>query len=263
MQQKQAAHAVSLYLDIDQASMFNTPLISSPVTTINIAELSSSSAQTKLMPLRYKTEISKAKAPVQYSSANKSPAGRVPLLVAEPPNEALKRSQEPTMVPLSPTISPDNVQPITGASWVIQFTRLVLLKKSRCGTIPQKPLKPIGIGCGNSKRIPRSKPPESLSTTDVKEFLTWLAVKKEVAASTQNQAFNALLFFYRYVLQKEFGKVEGVVRAKHRPYIPVVLCREEIEAIFSHLAPPVNLVVKLLYVAACVCSSVSIFASNA
>lgn len=151
------------------------------------------------------------------------------------------------MVPLSPTISPDNVQPITGASWVIQFTRLVLLKKSRCGTIPQKPLKPIGIGCGNSKRIPRSKPPESLSTTDVKEFLTWLAVKKEVAASTQNQAFNALLFFYRYVLQKEFGKVEGVVRAKHMPYIPVVLCREEIEAIFSHLAPPVNLVVKLLY----------------
>jgi site-specific recombinase XerD len=86
-----------------------------------------------------------------------------------------------------------------------------------------------------------------LSTEDVKEFLTWLAVKKEVAASTQNQAFNALLFFCRHVLQKEFGKVEGVVRAKRRPYIPVVLSRAEIEAILSHLEPSVNLVVKLLY----------------
>jgi integron integrase len=93
----------------------------------------------------------------------------------------------------------------------------------------------------------RSKPPESLTAADVKEFLTWLAVKREVSASTQNQAFNALLFFYRHVLHREFGKVEGVVRAKRRPYIPVVLSREEIETILSHLAPPYDLVVKLLY----------------
>ena len=68
-----------------------------------------------------------------------------------------------------------------------------------------------------------------------------------MAASTQNQAFNALLFFYRHVLQKEFGKIDGVVRAKRRQYIPSVLSREEIEEILSHLAPPFNLVVKLLY----------------
>jgi len=59
----------------------------------------------------------------------------------------------------------------------------------------------------------------------VKEFLTFLAVKQKVAATTQNQAFNALLFFYRHVLRKEFGKVDGVVRAKRKPYIPVVLWR--------------------------------------
>jgi integron integrase len=93
----------------------------------------------------------------------------------------------------------------------------------------------------------RSKSPESLSANDVEEFLTWLAVKKKVAASTRNQAFNALLFFYRHVLQKEFGKLDGIVRAKCKPHIPVVLSREEIEAIFSHLAPPVDLVAKLLY----------------
>ena len=68
-----------------------------------------------------------------------------------------------------------------------------------------------------------------------------------MAASTQNQAFNALLFFYRHVLQKEFGQLDGVVRAKRKPYVPVVLSREEIQTILSYLAPPVDLVVKLLY----------------
>ncbi|ARM31328.1 hypothetical protein B9H02_08525 [Prosthecochloris sp. HL-130-GSB] len=58
-------------------------------------------------------------------------------------------------------------------------------------------------------------------------------MEKDVAASTQNQAFNALLFFYRHVLGREFGKVDGVVRAKRRKYIPVVLFREEIDTVIS------------------------------
>src|SRR5262249_78236 len=82
---------------------------------------------------------------------------------------------------------------------------------------------------------------------DAKEFLTHLAVTRKVSASTQNQAFNALLFFYRYILNREFGKLEGVVRAKRKPYLPVVLSRKEIEAILDHLSPPYNLILKLLY----------------
>ena len=93
----------------------------------------------------------------------------------------------------------------------------------------------------------RSKDPEALSSADVKEFLTFLAVTRKVSASTQNQAFHALLFFYRHVLNKEFGKLEGVVRAKRKPYVPVVLSREEIRAILQHLSPPYDLAVKLLY----------------
>lgn len=49
------------------------------------------------------------------------------------------------------------------------------------------------------------------------------------------------------MLKKEFGKIEGVARAKRRPYIPVVLSREEIELIFEHLGEPVDLIAKLLY----------------
>lgn len=66
-------------------------------------------------------------------------------------------------------------------------------------------------------------------------------------ASSQNQAFNALLFFYRHVLNREFGKIDGVVRAKRKPYIPVVLSRAEIDTITANLKYPYDLVVKLLY----------------
>ncbi len=91
------------------------------------------------------------------------------------------------------------------------------------------------------------KEPESLSIDDVKSFLTHLAVKRKVSSSTQNQAFNALLFLFRHILKKDFEGFEGVVRAKQRKYIPVVLSRQEIDSILEHLAYPYDLVVKLLY----------------
>lgn len=86
-----------------------------------------------------------------------------------------------------------------------------------------------------------------MTMDDVKGFLSFLAVEKKVAASSQNQAFNALLFLFKHVLEKEFGKVEGVVRAKRRAYIPVVLSRNEVDRIIKHLEYPYDLVVKLLY----------------
>jgi len=93
----------------------------------------------------------------------------------------------------------------------------------------------------------KSKDPQLLSDTDVKAFLSDLAVNQGVAASTQNQAFNSLLFVFRHVLKNEFGAMQGVVRAKTKPYIPTVLSREEIDAILSRLAYPYDLVVRLLY----------------
>ena len=92
-----------------------------------------------------------------------------------------------------------------------------------------------------------SEPPTDLTVDDVKAFLTHLAVDRHVSASSQNQAFNALLFVFRRVLGKEFGQVEGVVRAKKRPYVPVVLSREEVQRVIDRLAPPFDLPTKLLY----------------
>lgn len=93
----------------------------------------------------------------------------------------------------------------------------------------------------------RNKSPSELTVEDVKTFLTFLAVEKNVAASSQNLAFNSLLFVFRHVLEQDFGKVEGVVRAKKRPYIPVVLSREEVDQVIAHLPMPCDRVAKLLY----------------
>lgn len=93
----------------------------------------------------------------------------------------------------------------------------------------------------------RNKPPDELSAMDVKTYLTYLAVKCKVSASTQNQAFNALLFLYRHILKKDFGDHKDIPRAKQSKYIPVVLSRQEIDAVVKRLGHPYDLAVKLLY----------------
>jgi len=65
----------------------------------------------------------------------------------------------------------------------------------------------------------RDKLPEELSETDVKTYLTYLAVKCKVAASMQNQAFNSLLFLYRHIiLKKDFSDHKDIPRAKKSKY---------------------------------------------
>ncbi|MFZ3207313.1 MAG: site-specific integrase, partial [Geobacteraceae bacterium] len=82
-------------------------------------------------------------------------------------------------------------------------------------------LKTYALWSRQFQRFLKNKPPQDLSTADVKEYLTYLAVKCKVAASTQNQAFNALLFLYRHALKREFGELHDVPRAKKLLYIPM------------------------------------------
>lgn len=93
----------------------------------------------------------------------------------------------------------------------------------------------------------RNKPPDTLSAQDVKAYLTYLAVNCKVAASTQNQAFNSILFLYRHILKKDFGDQKDVPRAKKSNYIPITLSRQENDHIIEFLRYPYDLVIKLLY----------------
>jgi len=91
------------------------------------------------------------------------------------------------------------------------------------------------------------KPPDCIVMQDVKDFLTHLAVDARVVASTQNQAFNALLFLFRHVFKKEFDAAAGIVRARRKRYIPVVLSAAEVDAVVAKATYPYGLVIGLLY----------------
>ena len=70
--------------------------------------------------------------------------------------------------------------------------------------------------------------PENLGEREINSFLTKLAVKENVSASTQNQALAALLFLYREILGQETGKQDTVIRAREPQHLPVVLSRDEV-----------------------------------
>lgn len=111
----------------------------------------------------------------------------------------------------------------------------------------RKTLKTYAHWSRQFQRFLKNKLPQELTTEDVKEYLTWLAVKCHVAASTQNQAFNSLLFLFRHGLKRDFGVLRDVPRARKSLYIPVVLSREEIDSIIQHLYHPYSLIVQLLF----------------
>jgi site-specific recombinase XerD len=89
--------------------------------------------------------------------------------------------------------------------------------------------------------------PRELGAADINAYLTHLAVEGNVAASTQNQAFSALLFLYKCVLHVEPGRIEGVIRAKRPERLPVVLTRDEVARVLAQLEGTYNLIGRLLY----------------
>jgi integron integrase len=133
----------------------------------------------------------------------------------------------------------------TGTSWVFVFDQLIIEIKIR--HYSPKTLKAYRVWIRQFQTFTKSKDYQKLSQQDVVDFLSFLAVEKQVSAASQNLAFNSLLFLFKHVLKKEFGEIKGVARAKRKPYIPVVLSREEIDLILDQLDEPVSLVVKLLY----------------
>ena len=89
--------------------------------------------------------------------------------------------------------------------------------------------------------------PKDLGAAEVEAFLTHLAVNGKVAASTQNQAKSALLFLYKEVLAMELPWLDNVERAKVPKRLPVVLTRDEVQAVLSRLNGTHWLIASLLY----------------
>ncbi len=86
-----------------------------------------------------------------------------------------------------------------------------------------------------------------LEANDVKKYLTHLALHDRVSASTQNQAFNALLFLYRHILHIEMDDLTSVARAKRKVNLPTVLSRDEVKKLLSFLNGYYLLMAQLMY----------------
>ena len=88
---------------------------------------------------------------------------------------------------------------------------------------------------------------EELSEAHVGRYLTELAVQGKVSASTQNQALNALLFFFEHGLGRKLGLIDGVVRS-HKPIrLPVVLSKDEVSRVLASMNGTPRLMAMLLY----------------
>ena len=219
-QQKQAHHAISIFYQINsaatnqQANQKNPPE-STPLTASESFPLSKSHSLNQ----QFVTDSNN-----QISTQNR---------VAKP-----KPSKN------NPNNSTSSLKQ-TGSSWVFVFDKLQTEIKIR--HYSPKTLKAYRWWISHLQTYTKSKDYSLINQQDVIDFLSYLAVEKKVSASSQNQAFNALLFLFRHVLKKEFDEIKGVARAKRKPYIPIVLSREEIDIIFDNLDDPVNLAAKLLY----------------
>ncbi len=93
----------------------------------------------------------------------------------------------------------------------------------------------------------RHQHPRQLAEGDVNRFLTHLAVKEHVAASTQNQALSAILFLYEHVLEQPLDRIDGVVRARRPKRLPAVLTVDEVSQVMTRLKGERWLIAMLLY----------------
>ncbi|MFH1481596.1 MAG: integron integrase, partial [Pseudomonadota bacterium] len=209
--QKQAAQAVSLYFELIRAGLEPAPAI------VN---------QSLTRPINAKTTLRKA---IPHEGEL---LPTIALAISEPQQTKYTSAVEYAVKSHSP-------------EWDKVIDDLASEIKTR--HYSRKTLKAYALWARQFQKFLQNKPPNELSSTDVKEYLTYLAVKCHVSASTQNQAFNALLFVFRHIFKKDFGDHRDIPRAKKSKYIPVVLSRKEIDALLKYLYYPYDLVVKLLY----------------
>ena len=260
---QQAGHAISLYWQMISPSIAEPR---SPQDTAVPPRVAETRNVSRAMVDRASSQFP-AEKPSVDSSAPLSPPPRISSscekIVAPPscspaPSQPLLRSEKVMTDGVQNSSSVNSIRALsqnnntelaeyklTGASWVWVYDGLTSAIKIR--HYSPKTLDAYKIWTQKFQTFAESKDPRLLSMDDVKGFLSFLAVHKNISASSQNQAFNALLFLFKHVLEREFGKVEGVVRAKRRRYIPVVLSREEVDRIVARLDARYVLVAKLLY----------------
>jgi len=89
--------------------------------------------------------------------------------------------------------------------------------------------------------------PKEMGETEINAFLSHLALKRKVSASTQNQALSALLFLYRRVLKRDIGDLGEVIRARRPKHLPVVMTRDEVRSVLDRMDGEIWLLACMMY----------------
>ncbi|MCF7797240.1 MAG: integron integrase [Candidatus Marinimicrobia bacterium] len=89
--------------------------------------------------------------------------------------------------------------------------------------------------------------PKDMGELEINAFLSHLALKEKVSSSTQNQALAALLFLYRYVINRDVGDLGNVARARKPRHLPVVMTREEAKSVLNNLTGDKWLMATIMY----------------
>lgn len=92
-----------------------------------------------------------------------------------------------------------------------------------------------------------NRDPTELGKRQIEAFLSHLAIKGQVGASTQNQALAGILFLYREILGKDVPWLDGLVRAKRPKRLPVVMNRREVQEVLGAMRGPAQLLASILY----------------
>ncbi len=86
-----------------------------------------------------------------------------------------------------------------------------------------------------------------MAETEVDAFLSYLAIDRHVSVSTQNQALNALVFFYNNIIKKPLTELDGFVRANRPKRVPVILTKDEVTKLLLNLKDIQWLMASLMY----------------
>ncbi len=89
--------------------------------------------------------------------------------------------------------------------------------------------------------------PKNMGEKEIAEFISYLAIKKNVAANTQNQALNAIVFLYKHVLKIDLGDFGPMERAKKPKKLPTVMSKNEVRLVLNSLSGIYKLMAKILY----------------
>ncbi len=91
------------------------------------------------------------------------------------------------------------------------------------------------------------KHPTEMGAAEIRNYINYLVIKKNVSASTQNLALQSILFLYKEILKTDIGWIKDIKKSSKPKHLPVVYSPPEIEQIFSHLEGVHSLICRMLY----------------